>query len=102
MFRNQAVAIDCVKVPARLLRREAFVLNKLCQQVGDAYTSSSEANNDDLLLLKRNAGNIDRRDQCCGSYSRSPLNVIVEGAELVSVAGQEATGIPTGKVLPLQ
>ena len=30
------------------------------------------------------------------------LNVVVEGAELVSVTGQKSGGIRTGKVLPLQ
>ena len=88
VFGNQAVSIDCVEVAAGFFWRDGPVLNELRQQVGDADTGGSESNNHDLLLLKRNARDVDGRDQRCGSHSRSTLNVIVEGAELVSVAGQ--------------
>src|SRR6202046_2243017 len=102
MLCDQAVAIDGIKVIARLRFRETLVLHKLRKQVGDANTCASEANHRNLLLLQRNTRYVDRRDQRRGSYSCCPLNVVIECAQIVSITCQESGGIGAGKVLPLQ
>src|SRR5262249_41906680 len=59
-------------------------------------------NDHDLLLCEWHAGDADSRDQRRRSHRCRALNVVVEGAELIPVAGQKSGGVRTGKVLPLQ
>src|SRR5271163_984339 len=101
-LRDQTVAIDRIKVTASFRFRKTSALHKPRKKIGDADARAAEADHSDLLLLEWNACYVHRRDQRRGSYSRRPLNVVVERAQLVPVTSQETCGIGTSKVLPLQ
>ncbi len=51
---------------------------------------------------ERNAGGVDGGQQRGGGYGRGSLNVVVEGAEPVAIALQQAGRIGAGEVFPLQ
>ena len=51
---------------------------------------------------KRNSGCVHGGKQCCGSYGGGALDVVVEGAEAITIALQQPRRIGSCKVFPLQ
>ena len=57
---------------------------------------------DDALIGERPAGRLHRREQRAGGDGGRALDVVVEGAEPVAVALEQAAGVGAGEVLPLE
>src|SRR6516165_9262013 len=54
------------------------------------------------LVAQRRPGEARCREQCTGRYGRSALNVVVERAQTVAIAFEDAPGIGSRKIFPLQ
>ena len=55
-----------------------------------------------VCSLERNSRGIDGRKQRRGRHRRGPLNVVVERAQAVAIALQQARRVDAGEILPLQ
>ena len=101
-FDKQAVAVEGVDAAARLRFAQAFFLHGGDQQIDDADARRSRAEHGDGLLAERDSGGVDGGEQSCRGDGRGALNVVVEGAEAVAIALEQARRIGAGEVLPLQ
>ena len=70
--------------------------------VQHADAGRAGAEHHDLLLRKRATGNLRGTVQCTDGDRGGALDVVVEGQQLVAVAGQDRLGVRGGEVLPLQ
>ena len=99
---QQAVLVDDPEAPAGVLVRQPGLAHRRAQEIGDADTGRAGAEHDDLLLLERRPGDLDRaehRAECDGGRA---LDVVVVGQELVAVAIEDRPGVRSGEVLPMQ
>ncbi len=101
-FDEQAVAIEGVDALARLLFAQALFLHGGDEEIDDADAGRSGAEHGDGLLAERDAGGVDGGQQRGGGHGRGSLNVVVEGAEPVAIALQQARRVGAGEILPLQ
>lgn len=79
-FDEEAVAVDGVEAAASLLFGEASLFQGCEHQVGDADACGTEAEEEDGLILERNASGVDGGEQGCGGDGCGALDVVVEGA----------------------
>ena len=70
--------------------------------MADAAARGPGAEQHEGLIAQRYSGDARRGEQCAGGDGRSALDVVVEGAEALAIAIEDAPGIGARKVLPLQ
>ena len=99
---HQPVAIDGIEAPARFLRRQAGVDHLAQQQRADAAAGGAGADDRDPVLAQRQTGHMNGGQQGSGRHRRRSLDVVVEGAQAVAIAREQAPGIGLREILPLQ
>jgi hypothetical protein len=99
---EQAVAVDGEEPAAGLGLGQAGVDERAQQQGGDAAAGRAGAEHGDALLGERHAGHADGRQQGPGGHRGGALDVVVEGAQAIAVALEQAAGVVVGEVLELQ
>ena len=81
-------------------RESAGIDHRGADQAGDAATGRARAEHRDALLGERHAGDVDGREQGAGRDRRRALNVVVEGAEPIAIALEQARRVVLGESLP--
>ena len=99
---EQAVTVDREEPRPRLGLAQAGVEHRPQEQGGDPAAGRAGADEDHLLPGERDAGDVDRRHQGAGGDRRRPLDVVIECAQPVAIAIQQASRVGAGEILPLQ
>ena len=99
---EEAVAVEGVEAVAGLSFGEAFLPHGGDEEVEDADASGAGAEHGDFLLGEGDAGGVDGGEEGGGGDGRGALDVVVEGAEAVAVALEEAGCVDAGEVFPLE
>src|ERR1700733_2939710 len=84
-FDDQAVAVEGKDALACLLFAQALLFHRGDEQINNANSRRSGAEHRDDLLAQWDPSCINPSEQCGCGYSRSSLNVVIEGAETVAV-----------------
>ncbi len=99
---DEAMAIEQPDPPARLQRARAVLDHRHDEQFGDAGGGGARAIDDDALVAQRRADDISGGEQPGERDGRRALNVVVEGAQVVAVAIEQASRIAAREIFPLQ
>ena len=94
--------VDGPEPLVRLLGGEAFADHGVADQVGDAGAGGAGAVDHDPLVGQPLAGDPQGGGDRGQGDRGGALQVVVEGADLVGVAVQDAAGVVGGEVLPVQ
>ena len=99
---DEAVAIQQPDPSTRLQRARAVLDHRHDEQFSDAGGGGASAKDDNPLVAQRRADDIGSRQQPRECDRRRALYVVVEGAQVVTVAIEQASRIATREVFPLQ
>lgn len=102
VFGEEAVAVEGVEAVASLGFGESFFPHGGDEEVEDADACGAGAEHGDFLLGEGDSGGVDGGEEGGGGDGRGALDVVVEGAEAVAVALEEAGCVDAGKVFPLE
>ena len=101
-FDEQSIAIDGVEKAAGLRVAQAGIFHGREEQVGDADSRRAETEHDNFLLGERNAGDVDGGEHGGGGHGGGALDVVVESAEMIAIALEQARGVGASEIFPLQ
>ena len=99
---EQALAVDQEEAGAGLGLGQALLDHRGDELLGDPAARRAGAEDRDGVVAERPAGDGHRGEQGAGGHGGRALDVVVERAELVAVALEQAVGVVLGEVLPLE
>ena len=101
-LQQEPLSVDHEEASAGLRGRKAGIAHGGTDEAGDTAAGRACTKHRHTLLGDRHAGDVDRRQQGAGRHGGRPLDIVVEGAEPVAVALEQARRVVLGEIFPLQ
>ena len=98
---DEAIDVEQPRPGARRGRRHPVVDHRRRQQLGDADRRAPPAEEQEALVGERAARDLERTEDAAEGDGRGALDVVVEAAHAVAVAGQQGRRVGLGEVLEL-
>ena len=99
---DEALGIDKPDAFARFGQRKTFLHQHGDDVVGDAHAGLARAEEQHALVAHLAAGQAQRREDARQRDGAGALDVVVEGAELVAIAFQQAEGVAVAEIFKLE
>src|SRR5271156_1456302 len=92
-FENQTIAVDGIEPLAGVNFAQPILLHGGEKKICDADSCRTKSEEPDPLLLHGYARRRNSSQNSCGRNCRRPLDVIVEGTELITISREKAPSI---------
>ncbi len=96
------MAVDQEEAALRVGLAGAGVDHRPKQERGDAAAGRAGAQHGDALLRQRHARHVDGGEQGARGDGGGALDIVIEGAQPVAIAFEQAGGVGAGEILPVE